>query len=147
MIVWVAVLFFAIILSDSVFSQIVFGTSDEYNCGVSFTYDKSGNRISRHVCLSAYPSWAPSRGKDSAESVEQELCDNLVVYPNPTSALISISGSQEELSYEVLTADGKVHQSRSNVDGQIDLRNAPSGIYWLVLYFHNQSCKKQVHVY
>jgi hypothetical protein len=63
----------------------------------------------------------------------------LLPYPNPSSDFIQILQQQEQLSYELYAANGKLIQAGSLATGQkIDVRTLKKGSYILLLMNANQ---------
>jgi hypothetical protein len=63
----------------------------------------------------------------------------LLPYPNPSSDFIQILQQQEQLSYELYAANGKLLQTGSLAPGQkIDVRSYRKGSYILLLMNANQ---------
>ena len=63
----------------------------------------------------------------------------LLPYPNPSSDYIEILKQQEQLSYEIYAANGKLLQAGSLAPGQkIDVRTLKKGSYILLLLNANQ---------
>ena len=79
---------------------------------------------------------------DPTLSVKEEGIDQkvaLLPYPNPSSDFIQILQQQEQLSYELYAANGKLLQAGSLAPGQkIDVRTFKKGSYILLLMNANQ---------
>ncbi|MFN4198781.1 MAG: CotH kinase family protein, partial [Flavobacterium sp.] len=58
---------------------------------------------------------------------------NVTMYPNPTSGYVNILHSYDDLNYQLYSIDGKLIQSGSVNNQQIQLNNLQNGIYLLQL--------------
>ena len=71
------------------------------------------------------------------EGMDQKVA--LLPYPNPSSDFIQILQQQEQLSYELYAANGKLLQVGGLAPGQkIDVRTLKKGSYILLLMNANQ---------
>jgi hypothetical protein len=66
---------------------------------------------------------------------ENEIQISLSVFPNPVqeNLTLQITGSNQELSYELIDVNGKIHLTRKNLidNTNIDLSTYSKGIYFL----------------
>jgi len=76
---------------------------------------------------------------------ELNMEDNLVVYPNPTTGKIKISGI-EKGEVMVLDVFGRIVKNVEIVDdkNELDLSILPSGIYYLQMTQSSGSIKKKI---
>jgi hypothetical protein len=75
----------------------------------------------------------------SVNEAEMNQQAGLLPYPNPSSDFIQILQQQEQLSYELYAANGKLLQAGSLAPGQkIDVRSYRKGSYILLLMNANQ---------
>ena len=68
-------------------------------------------------------------------NIEYPLQDPLMVYPNPVSDFLKVQVPDETILKEYLLLDdlGRIMQSSRMYNNMIDLRNVPSGVYFLRL--------------
>ena len=63
---------------------------------------------------------------------QEELSKNdLSIYPNPTNNILNIKGLEENVSVNVLSIEGKVITSFTNVLSSIDVSELKQGTYFL----------------
>lgn len=101
---------------------------------VSYSYDATGNRISRSSVVNA-PQF--SSGRNISKSVSSFLQQTLSVGPNPTSGLLGIRLSQwndtDNCSLLLSNTSGQVliQQAMTSADATLDLSTFPKGYYLL----------------
>ena len=65
-------------------------------------------------------------------AVPQVAKSKFIVYPNPSSSVINIGGTNGETSYRIIAVDGKLIESgQLNPDAQINVEALTNGIYLL----------------
>jgi len=66
--------------------------------------------------------------------ISEKVQDVLAIYPNPTTGIINISGLAQSTTYELKDLSGKKIQfGNLNPLQQIDIRQIPQGIYFLLI--------------
>ncbi len=126
--VWVL---FAVLFSVSAHAQTNYG----------FTYDASGNRITRAVILlkSASIPGDSLQAKQDQKILEDQIgLQKTRIYPNPTKGLLKIdfpSLSRSEATISVYNSTGKliVRKSASSFGNEVDLSSYPSGFYVMTI--------------
>lgn len=103
---------------------------------VVFQYDDSGNRISRHLEVQKSTEADSVFINDKHPYPEAEL--EAIVYPNPTSGLITIEIAASEdnpVTYVIADQNGKLIETGqfSQCGYSINLSNQQTGIYFLRL--------------
>lgn len=71
-----------------------------------------------------------------------ELKNQIVVYPNPTSSSLSIMGYSSGSNYELISSIGRVIQKGELSNNVLDVSTVPSGIYLLLI----DGCAKRVEI-
>lgn len=74
-------------------------------------------------------------------STEELFQSSNLIYPNPSSGLISISNAQDFKSYQILDMTGKLIESSNTMTQSIDLNQYGSGIYFIQLQDSNNKVK------
>lgn len=64
-------------------------------------------------------------------STEDHLATSLVIYPNPTEGIITISGVTLPLSYELFSVTGNQVATGEVITQQVDFSTIPAGIYFI----------------
>lgn len=64
-------------------------------------------------------------------STEDHLATSLVIYPNPTDGVITISGVTTNLSYELFSVTGNKVASGEVIGQQVDFSTIQAGIYFI----------------
>lgn len=126
--VWVL---FAVLFSVNAHAQTNYG----------FTYDASGNRITRAVILlksASIPGDSLQAKQDQKILEDQVGLQKTRIYPNPTKGLLKIdfpSLSQSEATISVYNSTGKliVRKSASSFGNEVDLSAYPSGFYVMTI--------------
>lgn len=63
-------------------------------------------------------------------SITEQETPNIEIFPNPCSDYISIGMGQSNFSnFEIIDMNGKSWLSENEIDGLVDVRNLPAGIY------------------
>ena len=77
--------------------------------------------------------------------LDELVLENLEVYPNPTTGSFTIAGHEKPVEMELINASG-VLVKRGNIEpnGQVDISNLPTGIYFLKLQRGNYFVTKQL---
>ncbi|WP_417612576.1 T9SS type A sorting domain-containing protein [Owenweeksia hongkongensis] len=78
--------------------------------------------------------------------IEELEFENLEVYPNPVSNTFTVSGSENPMDIELINAAGVLVKKKGEVkpNGQVDISNLPTGIYFLKLQNGNHFITKQL---
>lgn len=103
---------------------------------VEFTYDDSGNRISRTVISLKS---ATTNGLEAKEPIEAQIgLQEARIYPNPTEGLLRIDLPNLEIanaSLYVYDLHGKLlsHQTATAFNNEINLFSYPDGVYLLIV--------------
>ncbi|MEO0468935.1 MAG: T9SS type A sorting domain-containing protein [Bacteroidota bacterium] len=68
---------------------------------------------------------------DFATDLEEDLAENeWLIYPNPSTEIISVKGIEGKVSFRLMSMDGKLIQQGSYQNGEaIDVRFLPKGMY------------------
>lgn len=134
--------------------------SSQSNCYISYSYDNSGNRISRTYVGSC----AKTGGEDLEESLMKENDENLSssedinneskrsfkLYPNPISNEIYLESKNinDKLIYKIVRSDGVLILS-SKLESEIntlDVSNLIAGHYILLVYDNNNILKYKNYI-
>lgn len=106
---------------------------------VEFTYDNSGNRITRTVIgLKSATIGDGELSEQALKPIEDQVgLQETRIYPNPTKGLIRIdfpTMESQEASFRVYDSHGKlIIQQSASTSNQVDLSNYPSGFYIMVI--------------
>lgn len=118
---------------------------------VRYTYDSSGNRVSRKLTTVSLLKKANGEENEQEPVTESWEDREIKIYPNPTKGAIKISITggdvEDEYAYMLYTSEGKkILQGEIDHVGEhpIDLSPYPSGMYMLMLY--SQGEKKVIKV-
>ena len=89
-----------------------------------------------------------NRQENENNTIQEEIKNELVIYPNPSAGIFSISFSvnTKPQSYEVLTMNGALiqrNQINESADLNIDISDKPAGLY--IFKIIDQSGKQQYH--
>ena len=106
-----------------------------------FTYDASGNRITRAVILlkSATIPVDTLQAKQDQKILEDQIgLQKTRIYPNPTKGLLKVDFpalSQSEVVISVYNSTGKLimRKSATSFGNEIDLSIYPSGLYVMTI--------------
>jgi len=71
---------------------------------------------------------------------------NIVVYPNPASGIINISGLIQAVDVEVYSIQGQLLKSAVQVQNTVDISNLPAGVYFLNLTKGDRTVVKKIVV-
>lgn len=90
--------------------------------------------------LSVTPSNACGEGETStlvitvneAVSTNDEELQNVIVYPNPATTYLNISGVENNTPYNLVDISGKTH-IKGNTDSKINIENLSNGLYFIVI--------------
>ena len=109
--------------------------------GIAYSYDASGNRISRSVINNN--SQAP-RLEGAWETSNSSRKIDIVVTPNPTSEMISVKLSQWEdsdtgtLVLSDVSGHVIVQQTITSAQTTIDISNSSNGIYMMMIELNGE---------
>ena len=129
-----------IILTGIVLLSVFIPVVGQAQTSVEFTYDNSGNRITRTVINLKSASLAS--GSEIEEKADKLLEDQVglqetLIYPNPTKGLLRIdfpSLVSQEAAIRVHDAQGKlIIQQSASGSNQVDLSAYPSGYYIMII--------------
>ncbi len=77
--------------------------------------------------------------------IEELEFENLEIYPNPVNNTFTVSGSETSMELELINAAGVlVKKGMVKPNGQVDIANLPTGIYFLKLQIGNHFITKQL---
>jgi hypothetical protein len=66
-------------------------------------------------------------------NINENQFKNISIYPNPFLDIINVNGSLDRGSYTIYSVDGKLIQEGLLKTSVIQIRNVPSGAYFLKL--------------
>ncbi|HTF82038.1 MAG TPA: T9SS type A sorting domain-containing protein [Cytophagales bacterium] len=102
---------------------------------ISFTYDAAGNRIKRELVTGTFRK--EGAAADTLPVPDQIGAHKFMIYPNPTTATITVLLEEKENAlekeYALLSLSGTLISSRTTKDTQLrfDLSAQPAGVYLL----------------
>ena len=112
---------------------------------VTYTYDASGNRISRSIILRSRQSQKKKAPQDT-ESVSDMLDEKrITISPNPTEGhlkiLINGKSDSDNCSLSIYSASGQLVDVHPEIgkSTEIDLSNHPKGYYILKININNET--------
>lgn len=106
---------------------------------VEFTYDNSGNRITRTVIsMKSTTIGNGELGEQSLKPLEDQIgLQETRIYPNPTKGLLRIdfpSLDTREAMVQVYDSHGKlIIQQSASISNEVDLSSCPSGFYIMII--------------
>src|SRR5690606_1830217 len=67
---------------------------------------------------------------------EENIKDQIKIYPNPTSGTLNISSEKEVKNIQLISSEGKLMKKNLS-SNQIDMNGLPNGIYFLKIELSN----------
>jgi len=132
---------FILILASLTASVITYGQT------VSFTYDDSGNRISR-ITIGLKSTSGATDDSNSNEPFQDRVGDHsILIYPNPVESEINIEieGIEEnpDASISIIDQGGRLVLKKDNIgrSNTINLSHLPSGNYFMLIRLDSVSTK------
>ena len=116
-------------------------STGSYAQGIAYSYDASGNRISRSVISNN--SQAPLI-EDAWETSNSLRGIEIIVSPNPTSGILSVKLSQWEnsdtgtLVLSDISGHVIVQQTITSTQTTIDISNSSNGIYMMMIELNGE---------
>jgi probable HAF family extracellular repeat protein len=98
----------------------------------------------RAICEFSESEWIGPVTFNTDEMGINELGNQMVLYPNPTSGIINIQAKEKINSVSVYNSVGQKvpFNSLNKENTSIDISNLSSGIYFLEIYLNNKTIKK-----
>ena len=75
---------------------------------------------------------------------EQELSQEMEIYPNPTDGILYINGLQELNFIQLFSLEGKLMKSWNNAVGSLDVSELKSGVYQLIVTSNAERIVKSI---
>lgn len=75
---------------------------------------------------------------------EQELSQEMEIYPNPTDGILYINGLQELNFIQLFSLEGKLMKSWNNAAGSLDVSELKSGVYQLIVTSNAERIVKSI---
>ncbi len=132
------------LLSDGVYMKLWVSPEGIEGYGTARFYVREtnnssvGDTITYHILASGY------------SGIDEQLANNLIVYPNPVDNELQIKGlahlGQKDVSVELIDQLGISHSVKeaTNESYRIDRQRFSSGIYFLRITMENQSATKKI---
>ncbi len=119
---------------------------DYFSVGVSYDVDEAPKGVTlppgNFIVFTDVKLEAPDEGiVNVITSVEEELVDQPMIYPNPAMEKLMISMPVE--SYDIVSTDGQVIHSGTLSNNEINISGLPAGVYIIKLYTMSNTLVKK----
>ena len=122
------------IIEDSEGRLLVVGTSNSYS---DFTIDAYLYRLPSNFLVGDYELDLETNYDSFLTSVLETADEKVLVYPNPSSGKVSVSGTNSPFNYRLYNHSGQLVESGLNVQNELNFSH-PNGIYFLQLTIGNE---------